>query len=169
MAKRNQVTVDLKIAADAQLKDSQSFVKQIEKLTNNFDFGAKINSQFEKAKDRLTSLGKILDSTPLSNTTFNMGHRWELFYYFYNKYGTDEVAITDVEEFFEGYLKSRNNVDWYKGGDVSNIQLKYGDASITSFNSIVTALEKIDYALNAVELSHGQIVQELYNLKFELD
>lgn len=60
MAKRNQVTVDLKIAADAQLKDSQSFVKQIEKLTNNFDFGAKINSQFEKAKDQLTSLGKTL-------------------------------------------------------------------------------------------------------------
>ena len=60
MAKRNQVTVDLKIAADAQLKDSQSFVKQIEKLTNNFDFGTKINSQFEKAKDQLTSLGKIL-------------------------------------------------------------------------------------------------------------
>lgn len=60
MAKRNQVTVDLKIAADAQLKDSQSFVKQIEKLTNNFDFGTKINSQFEKAKDQLTSLGKTL-------------------------------------------------------------------------------------------------------------
>ena len=117
---------------------------------------------YSKNSPLYTSLGRILDSTPLSNTTFNMGHRWELFYYFYNKYGTDEVAITDVEEFFEGYLKSRNNVDWYKGGDVSNIQLKYGDASITSFNSIVTALEKIDYALNAVELSHGQIVQELY-------
>ena len=60
MAKRNQVTVDLKIAADAQLKGSQNFIRELNNLVDNFDFGTKINSQFEKAKDQLTSLGKTL-------------------------------------------------------------------------------------------------------------
>lgn len=61
MAKRNQVTVNLRIAADAQLKNSQSFIKQLEKVTNQFDFGDKINSQLEKAKSQLKSYNKIFE------------------------------------------------------------------------------------------------------------
>ena len=42
MAKRNQVTADLRISANAQLKNSQSFIKELERITSGFDFGNKI-------------------------------------------------------------------------------------------------------------------------------
>ena len=45
MAKRNQVTTELRISADAQLKNSRSFISQLEKIVDKFDFGDKINNQ----------------------------------------------------------------------------------------------------------------------------
>ena len=60
MAKRNQVTADLRISANAQLKNSQSFIKELEKITSGFDFGNKINNQLETAKGQLKEYNKVL-------------------------------------------------------------------------------------------------------------
>lgn len=60
MANRNRVTVDLKIAADAQLKNSRSFINQLDKWVDKFDFGSKIEGQFTRAKKELSDLNKIL-------------------------------------------------------------------------------------------------------------
>ena len=60
MAKRNQVTADLRISANAQLKNSQSFIKELEKITSGFDFGNKINNQLEIAKGQLKEYNKVL-------------------------------------------------------------------------------------------------------------
>ncbi|MDY5067214.1 MAG: phage tail tape measure protein, partial [Lactobacillus johnsonii] len=60
MAKRNQVTADLRISANAQLKNSQSFIKELERITSGFDFGNKINNQLEIAKGQLKEYNKVL-------------------------------------------------------------------------------------------------------------
>lgn len=60
MAKRNQVTADLRISANAQLKNSQSFIKELERITSGFDFGNKINNQLETAKGQLKEYNKVL-------------------------------------------------------------------------------------------------------------
>lgn len=60
MAKRNRVTVDLKINADAQLKNSRSFMNQLDKWVDKFDFGSKIEGQFTRAKKELNDLNKVL-------------------------------------------------------------------------------------------------------------
>ena len=49
MAKRNQVTTDLRISADAQLKSSRGFINQLNKIIDKFDFGDKINNQLTGA------------------------------------------------------------------------------------------------------------------------
>lgn len=61
MAKRNQVTTDLRISADAQLKNSRSFINQLDKLIDKFDFGDKINNQLSGAKSQLKEYNKILE------------------------------------------------------------------------------------------------------------
>ena len=53
MAKRNQVTTDLRISADAQLKNSRSFINQLDKLIDKFDFVDKINNKLSVAKSQL--------------------------------------------------------------------------------------------------------------------
>ena len=45
MAKRNQVTTELRISADAQLKNSKSFVREIEKIAEGLDIGTKLYGQ----------------------------------------------------------------------------------------------------------------------------
>lgn len=61
MAKRNQVTTDLRISADAQLKSSRSFISQLDKIIDKFDFGDKINNQLIGAKNQLKDYNKILE------------------------------------------------------------------------------------------------------------
>jgi len=61
MAKRNQVTTDLRISADAQLKTSRSFLNQLDKMIDKFDFGDKINNQLSNAKNQLKDYNKVLE------------------------------------------------------------------------------------------------------------
>ena len=61
MAKRNQVTTELRISADAQLKNSRSFLTQLDKIIDKFDFGNKINNQLLDAKNQLKNYNKILE------------------------------------------------------------------------------------------------------------
>lgn len=61
MAKRNQVTADLRINATAELNKSRSFVNQLDKIIDKFDFGTKINSQLSDAERRLKDCNKILE------------------------------------------------------------------------------------------------------------
>lgn len=61
MAKRNQVTADLRINATAELNKSRSFVNQLDKIIDKFDFGTKINSQLSDAEKRLKDCNKILE------------------------------------------------------------------------------------------------------------
>lgn len=61
MGKRNQVTADLQINAKAQLTNSANFIKQLEKMTDKFDFGDKINTQILDAQEQLKGLNKVLE------------------------------------------------------------------------------------------------------------
>lgn len=61
MAKRNQVTTELRISADAQLKNSRSFISQLEKIVDKFDFGDKINNQLVNAQSQLKNFNKALE------------------------------------------------------------------------------------------------------------
>ena len=61
MAKRNQVTTELRISADAQLKNSRSFLTQLDKIIDKFDFGNKINNQLLDAKNQLKNYNKVLE------------------------------------------------------------------------------------------------------------
>lgn len=61
MAKRNQVTTDLRISADAQLKSSRGFINQLNKIIDKFDFGDKINNQLTGAIGQLKNYNKVLE------------------------------------------------------------------------------------------------------------
>lgn len=61
MAKRNQVTTDLQISADAQLKSSRGFINQLNKIIDKFDFGDKINNQLTGAIGQLKNYNKVLE------------------------------------------------------------------------------------------------------------
>lgn len=61
MGKRNQITADLRINAEAQLKNSKSFISQLEKMTDKFDFGEKINNQILDAQQQLKGFNKVLE------------------------------------------------------------------------------------------------------------
>lgn len=61
MAKRNQVTTELRISADAQLKNSKSFVREIEKIAEGLDIGTKLYGQLNKATSQLKDYNKILE------------------------------------------------------------------------------------------------------------
>lgn len=61
MAKRNQVTTNLKITADAELKGSRNFIKKIEKIAEGLDVGTKLYGQLNKATDQLKEYNKVLE------------------------------------------------------------------------------------------------------------
>lgn len=61
MGKRNQITADLRIQADAQLKNSSAFIKQLERMTDKFDFGDKMNKQILDAQEQLKGYNKVLE------------------------------------------------------------------------------------------------------------
>lgn len=61
MAGRNQVTANLKISAEAQLKNSRNFISELERITDKFDFGNKINTQINNAKAQLKEYNKVLE------------------------------------------------------------------------------------------------------------
>ena len=63
MGKRNQVTADLRIQAEAQLKNSSAFIKQLERMTDKFDFGDKMNKQILDAQEQLKGFNKILNAS----------------------------------------------------------------------------------------------------------
>ena len=61
MSKRNQITTKLDISADAQLKNSREFIKDIEKIAKGLDVGSKLYSQLDKAKKQLNDCNKVLE------------------------------------------------------------------------------------------------------------
>lgn len=90
--------------------------------------------------------------TRYTGKQLNKGTRWQMFYYFYDKYkGDDSVTITDTEQLLAGYFLAKAGYAWYTGGDVGNIQVKYTGASFTSFNSVVTILKKFKQTFDKTE------------------
>lgn len=61
MAKRNQVTTNLKISANAHLNESRGFLNQLNKIIDQFDFGDKLNAQLRDAEQKVKSLNKVLE------------------------------------------------------------------------------------------------------------
>lgn len=61
MGKRNHVTADLRISAEAQLTNSRSFISQLEKIIDQFDVGNKMSKQLISAQDQLKAYNKILE------------------------------------------------------------------------------------------------------------
>lgn len=61
MAKRNQVTTDLRIKSEAQLQNGRSFIKQLDKVIEKLTFGDKIDNQLVNAKKQVIEYSKILE------------------------------------------------------------------------------------------------------------
>ena len=61
MGKRNHVTADLRISAEAQLTNSRAFISQLEKIVNQFDLGDKMTKQLTTAQEQLKHYNKILE------------------------------------------------------------------------------------------------------------
>lgn len=89
--------------------------------------------------------------TRYTGKQLNKGTRWQMFYYFYDKYKDDSVTITDTEQLLAGYFLAKAGYAWYTGGDVGNTQVKYTGASFTSFNSVVTILKKFKSTFDKTE------------------
>lgn len=61
MGKRNQVTADLRISAEAQLTNSRNFINQLQKIVDQFDFGDKMTKQLLDAQEQLKNYNKVLE------------------------------------------------------------------------------------------------------------
>ena len=72
MGKRNQVTADLRISAEAQLTNSRSFINQLQKIVDGFDFGEKMTKQLLEAQEQLKNYNKVLDSVKKTCYTFTV-------------------------------------------------------------------------------------------------
>ena len=71
MGKNNRVTADLQINAKAHLTNSRNFINQLEKITEEFNFGDKIDSQLISAKAQLKDLNKILEKVQTKSIISN--------------------------------------------------------------------------------------------------
>lgn len=61
MGKRNQVTADLRINAEAQLTNSRNFINQLDNIIDKFNIGDKMSKQLMSAQDQLKAYNKVLD------------------------------------------------------------------------------------------------------------
>ena len=61
MAKRNQVTADLRISANAQLKNSQSFIKELEKITKLTNEIIKLEFYVNNLQSKENVISKIVE------------------------------------------------------------------------------------------------------------
>ena len=61
MAKRNQVTMDIKLNANAQLKNASRFEKEIDKVLDKFNFGQKNNNMFSGYQTQIKRVAKELE------------------------------------------------------------------------------------------------------------
>lgn len=110
--------------------------------------------------------------TRYTGKQLNKGTRWQMFYYFYDKYkGDDSVTITDTEQLLAGYFLAKAGYAWYTGGDVGNIQVKYTGASFTSFSSVVTILKKFRQTFDKTEKKsmekRNQELQKLFYIDYD--
>ena len=63
MGKRNQVTADLRISAEAHLKNSRNFINELDRILDGFDLGDKLTGQIQNAQNELKGLNKVLEKT----------------------------------------------------------------------------------------------------------
>lgn len=139
-----------------------SSIKTVEKvnLTSRYEN----NVKYSKTSPLYTSLARMFQVADPTYKTFNKGNRWEIYYYFLNKYGNDNTPVKTVDEFMYALSAAKGGYAWYKGGDVDSYQVKSSGASLTSFNSVVTALESTLVILTDDKLNISQQVKELEKL-----
>lgn len=103
MGKRNQVTADLRINAEAQLTNSRNFISELEKIVKQFDLGDKITKQLTTAQEQLKNYNKVLDKVR-GKTLISDNELKDL-----EKTG-DAVAalITKTEKLYSGF----SDADW---------------------------------------------------------
>ena len=105
MGKRNHVTADLRISAEAQLTNSRAFISQLEKIIDQFDVGDKMSKQLMSAQDQLKAYNKVLEKVH-GKTLISDNELRDV-----EKIG-DAVAalITKTEKLYSGFSAS----DWKK-------------------------------------------------------
>lgn len=105
MGKRNQVTTDLKIAASAELKNSKSFISQLDSIMDKFDLGDKVNAQLISAKEQVKELNKILEKVQFKSIISDDELKT------LTKAGKDIAnIIAKTEKLYSGF----NSADWNK-------------------------------------------------------
>ena len=164
MAKRNQVTVDLKIAADAQLKGSQNFIRELNNLVDNFDFGTKMNNQIEKAKNQLTDYNKVLAKVQ-SKSIISDEELKEL-----TKVSKEISTLTTKTE---NLYKNFNNADWNKYSKktialererqeaIAKIKQQYSDETGKNYDKDFANLDKLKEKAQSLQ----KAIKDLNNSK----
>lgn len=145
-------TLEIDLVASKKMKDNIfSAIKTVQgSIKQKTGF---IRKTYSTQSNLYKSVSNFFDAaTRYTGDELTEGHRWELYLYFYNKYnGEEDTVITDTEQLLRGYLTSKLGYAWYKGGDVGNLQVKYKQSSFTSFNSVVTILNKFKETFDKVE------------------
>lgn len=104
MAKKNQVTKNLKISAEVALEHSRDTAKKIDELLEHFDFGDRINKQFITMKNNLVAYSKILQKTQSHSLV-------------------TEKELKDIEKAGDGIVEIEHNVErLYKSFDSTQLQ-----------------------------------------------
>lgn len=105
MAKRNQVTADLRINATAELNKSRSFITQLEKITDNFDFGERMNNQLNDATKKLKECNKILEKGTKNSFLSDVDLK---------NVAKAAKEIANIVSKTEGLYSGFNSADWQK-------------------------------------------------------
>lgn len=150
----NQMLKRLKLGSVAVDNMSSNILSAIKTVQTNVKQTSYLKKRRFSAQSNLyKSIVSFFETvTSYTGKDLNKGTRWQLYYYFYNKYdGNEDITLTDTEQLLRGYFISKAGYDWYTGGDVGNLQIKYEGASFTSFNSVVTILEKFKKVLDKSE------------------
>lgn len=162
MAKRNQVTADLRINATAELNKSRSFVNQLDKIIDKFDFGTKINNQLSDAERRLKDCNKILEK--VQNKSFVSDDELKKLV----KAGK-EIAniVAKTEKIYSGFSQS----DWKKYSkeyinqvkaqeqEIAKIKDDYSKKTGKSFDKDLANYDKVSAKIKQLQKEKEQLAK----------
>lgn len=166
MANRNHVTADLRVSANAELKNSREFISKLDRIIDGFDFGDKMNNQLISAQEQLKNLNKILEKVQ-NKSVISDNELKELV-----KAGKE---ISDIVNKTEKLYSGFNSSDWKRYSkeyiaqveaqqkEIAKIKEKYNKETGGNFDKDFANLDKYNQKL--LDLSKN--IEKLNNSKDE--
>lgn len=166
MANRNHVTADLRVSANAELKNSREFISKLDRIIDGFDFGDKMNNQLISAQEQLKNLNKILEKVQ-NKSVISDNELKELV-----KAGKE---ISDIVNKTEKLYSGFNSSDWKRYSkeyiaqveaqqkEIAKIKEKYNKETGGNFDKDFANIDKYNQKL--LDLSKN--IEKLNNSKDE--